>query len=76
MTTATIAVPFFSYFSNLARATDNLVGAALLIKPSVFAECFGQAIAISRVAGEEGTKLSPGQLQELRKMMGLGGVAD
>lgn len=75
MTTATIAVPFFSYFSNLARAADNLVGAVLSIKPSVFARCFSEALAMSRVAGEEGTRISPRQLQELRKMMGLDAAA-
>jgi hypothetical protein len=72
MTTATIATPIFSYFSNLTRSVDNLIGAVLLIQPSIFVESLSKAIAMMRcMSGQESRQISPARLEELRAIMGL-----
>lgn len=71
MTAASIASPAIPYFSNLARASDNLIGAILSIKPSEFVGCFLEARAMSIAAGEEGRCISVSQTQEVRKMAAL-----
>jgi hypothetical protein len=71
MTTATLAYPSASYFSNLSRAADNLVGAVFSIKLTEFAACFREARAMGRVVREEGIPVTARQMQALRAAAGV-----
>lgn len=63
MTTAATATQSIAYFSNLAYAADNLIGALLSVKPSEFAAWFREARAMSLMAGGEGSSISIEQMQ-------------